>query len=170
VAELADAADSKSAGALLCVGSTPSSCLPLKSNHGKIEQNCVFQGFSLIFASGLRDFQGQLRTLFRAYWQQRATIEIGNKRSGPSNKPPKTLAKFTQMVSDKSRDRKRRNQREFWWRWRESNPHRAKLRQILSLLRLPVPPHRQPFEDTTLLEPQPTPDRASTGFLTACRT
>ena len=29
-----------------------------------------------------------------------------------------------------------------WSRRRESNPHRAKLRQILSLLRLPVPPLR----------------------------
>src|SRR4029077_12921180 len=30
----------------------------------------------------------------------------------------------------------------FWSRRRESNPHEAKLRQILSLLRLPVPPLR----------------------------
>src|ERR1700733_6041112 len=37
-----------------------------------------------------------------------------------------------------------------WWRWRDLNPHGAKLRQILSLLRLPVPPHRHaPNSNTT---------------------
>src|SRR6202023_2494607 len=38
----------------------------------------------------------------------------------------------------------------FWKiRRRESNPHRAKLRQILSLLRLPVPPLRAKNQNST---------------------
>jgi Domain of unknown function (DUF4143) len=36
-----------------------------------------------------------------------------------------------------------------WSRRRESNPHEAKLRQILSLLRLPVPPLRASNENST---------------------
>src|SRR2546423_5470418 len=42
-----------------------------------------------------------------------------------------------------------RNDAGKWSRRRESNPHRAKLRQILSLLRLPVPPLRACNENST---------------------
>src|SRR2546423_5825098 len=42
-----------------------------------------------------------------------------------------------------------RNDARKWSRRRESNPHRAKLRQILSLLRLPVPPLRACNENST---------------------
>src|SRR5580704_401761 len=45
---------------------------------------------------------------------------------------------------------RRENIEQNWWRWRDLNPHGAKLRQILSLLRLPVPPHRHaPNSNTT---------------------
>ena len=45
---------------------------------------------------------------------------------------------------------RRENSEQNWWRWRDLNPHGAKLRQILSLLRLPVPPHRHaPNSNTT---------------------
>ena len=45
VAELADAADSKSAGALLCVGSTPSIGTCLAAIPNKQHDFCIFIGF-----------------------------------------------------------------------------------------------------------------------------
>ncbi len=48
MAELADAADSKSAGALLCVGSTPSFGTYLATNPNKQHNFSVFIGFLTI--------------------------------------------------------------------------------------------------------------------------
>ena len=62
-----------------------------------------------------------------------------------------TLKLFGQSLSGNKKIAPKHNaSKQFWCRWRESNPHGGLAQRILSPPRLPVPTHRHTFMNTLL--------------------
>ena len=62
-----------------------------------------------------------------------------------------TLKLFGQSLSGNKKIAPKHNaSKQFWCRWRESNPHGGLAQRILSPPRLPVPTHRHTFINTRL--------------------